>query len=81
VSLAGARTRRALASPLRPGRARAHYKRLNAKVITVDPGEAIVRQRVKDMRQPAMDAVVTRWYRDRRRGGSRPVTTQASRSW
>lgn len=62
-------------------KARARYKRLGARIITVDPGEAIVRQRVRDMRQPAMEAVVTRWYRDRRKGGSRPVTTQASRVW
>ncbi|MFD8404655.1 AAA family ATPase [Streptomyces anulatus] len=62
-------------------KARARYKRLNAKIVTVDPGEAIVRQRVRDMRQPAMDAVVTRWYNDRRKGGSRPVTRQASRTW
>jgi predicted ABC-type ATPase len=62
-------------------KARAHYRRLGAKVITVDPGEHIVRQRVRDMRQPEMEAVVTRWYRDRRKGGSRPVTRQASRPW
>lgn len=62
-------------------KARARYKRLEAKIITVDPGEAIVRQRVRDMRQPAMDAVVTRWYNDRRKGGTRPVTRQASRTW
>jgi predicted kinase len=62
-------------------KARARYKRLGARVVTVDPGESIVRQRVKAMRQPAMEAVVTRWYRDRRQGGSRPVTRQASREW
>lgn len=60
---------------------RAKYKRLGARIVVVDPGEAVVRQRVRDMRQPAMEAVVTRWYRDHRRGGSRPVTAQASRSW
>lgn len=60
---------------------RARYKRLGARIVTVDPGEAIVRQRVRDMRQPAMEAVVTRWYRDHRKGGSRPVTAQASRRW
>lgn len=62
-------------------KARARYKRLGARVITVDPGEAIVRQRVRDMRQPGMEAVVTRWYSEHRKGGSRPVTTQASRVW
>lgn len=62
-------------------KARARYKRLGARIVTVDPGEAVVRQRVRDMRQPAMEAVVTRWYRDRRKGGTRPVTRQASRAW
>lgn len=62
-------------------KARARYKRLGARIVTVDPGEQIVRQRVRDMRQPGMEAVVTRWYRDHRKGGSRPVTRQASRAW
>ncbi|NUP19864.1 MAG: AAA family ATPase [Streptomyces sp.] len=62
-------------------KARARYRRLDAQIITVDPGEDIVRERVAAMRSPAMDAVVTRWYRDYRKGGSRPVTTQASRDW
>lgn len=65
-----------------PGpKARARYRRLGAEIVTVDPGEAIVRERVAAMRSPAMDAVVTRWYRGYRKGGSRPVTTQASRDW
>ncbi|WP_455360010.1 AAA family ATPase [Streptomyces sp. SYSU K21746] len=59
----------------------ARYKRLGARIVVVDPGEAIVRQRVRDMRQTEMEGVVTRWYRDHRRGGSRPVTTQSSRAW
>ncbi|MFI6347265.1 AAA family ATPase [Streptomyces sp. NPDC050560] len=59
----------------------ARYRRHGGKIITVDPGEALVRQRVRDMRHPGMDAVVTRWYRHHRRGGSRPVTGQASRAW
>lgn len=62
-------------------KARARYKRLGARIVVVDPGEAIVRQRVRDMRQPGMEGVVTRWYRDHRKGGSRPVTAQASRQW
>ncbi|MFG2144122.1 AAA family ATPase [Streptomyces sp. NPDC048696] len=62
-------------------KARARYTRLGARIVVIDPGEDIVRRRVRDMRQPAMEAVVTRWYRDRRKGGSRAVTTQASRSW
>lgn len=62
-------------------KARARYRRLGARIVVVDPGEDVVRQRVRDMRQPGMDRVVTRWYQEHRRGGSRPVTRQASREW
>ncbi|MFF4746802.1 AAA family ATPase [Streptomyces sp. NPDC001268] len=62
-------------------KSRAKYKRLGARIVTVDPGEAVVRQRVKDMRQPAMEAVVTRWYQSYRRGGSRALTRQTYRQW
>ncbi|MEU0716828.1 AAA family ATPase [Streptomyces lavendulocolor] len=62
-------------------KARAKYKRLGARIVTVDPGEDIVRERVRLMRQPEMEGVVTRWYRDHRRGDSRPVTRQAMREW
>ena len=62
-------------------KARARYRRLGAEIVTVDPGEAVVRERVAAMRSPAMDGVVTRWYRDYRKGGSRPVTSQTSRDW
>jgi predicted kinase len=63
------------------GKTQAKYKRLGARMVVVDPGERVVRQRVQDMRQPEMERVVTRWYRQHRRGGSRAVTTQASRAW
>jgi len=62
-------------------KARARYRRLGAEIVTVDPGEDVVRERVAAMRSPAMDGVVTRWYRDYRKGGSRPVTSQTSRDW
>lgn len=62
-------------------KARAKYRRLNARIVTVDPGEVEVRRRVKAMRQPAMEAVVTRWYSDYRKGGSRPLTRQTYRQW
>ncbi|REE62136.1 dephospho-CoA kinase [Streptomyces sp. 3212.3] len=62
-------------------KARAKYRRHGARIVVVDPGEDVVRERVKAMRSPAMDRVVTRWYRDYRKGGSRPITTQASRAW
>ncbi|MEU5111700.1 AAA family ATPase [Streptomyces longwoodensis] len=62
-------------------KARARYQRLGARIVVVDPGEDVVRERVRAMRSEGMDRVVTRWYRDYRRGGSRPVTPQASRAW
>lgn len=62
-------------------KARARYRRLRAQIVTVDPGEDVVRERVAAMRSPAMEGVVTRWYGQYRRGGSRPITAQASRDW
>lgn len=61
-------------------KARAKYKRLEARIITVDPGRAIVMQRIEDMRQPGMRAVATRWY-NQRRPQSRSAMPQASRDW
>jgi predicted kinase len=61
--------------------ARARYRRAGARIVVVDPGEETVRERVRAMRSEAMERVVTRWYREYRRGGSRPLTTQASRQW
>lgn len=61
--------------------ARTRYKRLGAEIVTVDPGEAVVRERVAAMRSAAMDRVVSKWYGAYRKGGSRPLTSQASRAW
>jgi hypothetical protein len=61
-------------------KARAKYKRLEARIVTVDPGRDIVMQRVKAMRQPEMERVVTRWY-NARRGQARGAMPQASRVW
>ncbi|WP_371528385.1 ATP-binding protein [Streptomyces sp. NBC_01283] len=47
-------------------KARARYKRLDAKVITVDPGRDVVMQRIEAMRDPAMKRVAARWYNSRR---------------
>ncbi|MFE2699466.1 ATP-binding protein [Streptomyces mirabilis] len=58
----------------------AKYKRLEARIVTVDPGRDIVMQRVKAMRQPEMERVVTRWY-NARRGQTRGAMPQASRVW
>ncbi|MGW4883374.1 hypothetical protein [Streptomyces murinus] len=63
-------------------KALARYQRLTAEVITVDPGKDIVMQRVRDMRDPAMTAVASRWYRQHaRRPHGQPAGRQASRAW
>jgi hypothetical protein len=61
-------------------KALAKYKRLEARIVTVDPGRDIVMQRVKAMRQPEMERVVTRWY-NARRGQPAEAMPQASRAW
>ena len=61
-------------------KALAKYKRLEARIVTVDPGREIVMQRVKAMRQPEMERVVTRWY-NARRGRPPGSMPQASRTW
>jgi hypothetical protein len=59
----------------------ARYRRLDARVIAVDPGRDIVMQRVRDMRDPAMVAVATRWYTRQARAGATALTRQSSRAW
>ncbi|MFD7185501.1 AAA family ATPase [Streptomyces sp. NPDC059904] len=61
-------------------KALAKYKRLEARIVTVDPGREIVMARVKAMRQPEMERVVSRWYNSRR-GQSRGVVFRPSRDW
>ncbi|MFI0548182.1 AAA family ATPase [Streptomyces scabiei] len=62
-------------------KARTRYRELGARIVVCDPGRDVVMQRIEDMRQPEMRAVATRWYDRYRKGGSRPVTVQASRQW
>jgi hypothetical protein len=62
-------------------KALARYRRLDAKVITVDPGRDIVMQRVRDMRHDGMQAVATRWYNQQAKQRTQTVTRQASRAW
>ncbi|MGW7195538.1 AAA family ATPase [Streptomyces chryseus] len=61
-------------------KAMAKYKRLEARIVVVDPGRDVVMQRIEDMRQPGMKAVATRWY-GQRRALSRSAMPQASRDW
>ncbi|GGZ28503.1 hypothetical protein GCM10010387_22460 [Streptomyces inusitatus] len=58
----------------------AKYKRLEARIITVDPGREIVMQRIAAMRSPAMERVAGRWY-GQRRAPSPSAMPQASRAW
>ena len=46
-------------------KALARYKRLDAKVIAVDPGRSVVMQRIEAMRDPEMRRVASRWYNSR----------------
>ncbi|MFC8277199.1 AAA family ATPase [Streptomyces sp. NPDC057271] len=56
------------------------YKRLDAQIVTVDPGQDIVMQRIEAMRDPDMRRVATRWYRHRPQA-TRESMPQASRPW
>ncbi|WP_406056245.1 hypothetical protein OG462_09125 [Streptomyces sp. NBC_01077] len=58
----------------------ARYKRLDAKVVAVDPGQDIVMSRIEAMRSPEMKAVATKWYRQRARL-PRLAMPQTSRDW
>jgi hypothetical protein len=61
-------------------KALAKYKRLDARIVTVDPGQEIVMARIEAMRDPDMRRVATRWYRQRPRA-SQGAMPQASRAW
>lgn len=61
-------------------KALAKYKRLEARIVTVDPGREIVMQRIEAMRQPEMKRVASRWY-NARRGQSHGAMPQTSRAW
>lgn len=57
------------------------YRHYNAKVVTVDPGEAVVRQRARAMRGPGIGAVITRWYAERKRSVVGAAVGAPSREW
>lgn len=61
-------------------KARAKYKRLEARIVVVDPGRDVVMQRIEAMRDPEMKRVAARWYNGRR-GQSHGAMPQASRAW
>jgi adenylate kinase family enzyme len=64
-------------------KALARYRRLNARVVEIDPGKDVVMQRVAAMRRPGMTGVVTRWYASRgeRSSATQRVGSQSSRVW
>lgn len=59
----------------------ARYRRLKAKVVAVDPGRAVVMQRIRDMRSPELAAVATRWYRSKAKAAAETTSRQSSRHW
>ncbi|MFF3857551.1 AAA family ATPase [Micromonospora sp. NPDC002575] len=61
-------------------KALAKYKRLGARIVTVDPGRDIVMQRIDAMRDPDMHRVATRWY-NARKALPHEAMPQASRAW
>ncbi|MFE9432165.1 AAA family ATPase [Streptomyces sp. NPDC006640] len=61
-------------------KALAKYKRLQARIVVVDPGESIIMNRIEAMRDPAMRRVATRWYNARRKI-PRDVTAGATLTW
>lgn len=61
-------------------KALAKYKRLDARVVAVDPGRDIVMARIEAMRSPEMTRVASRWYAQRRRV-SQAAMPQTSRQW
>lgn len=64
-----------------PGaKAMAKYKRLEARIITVDPGRDVVMERIDALRKPALRAVATRWYAARPTQ-SHTAMPQATRAW
>ena len=61
-------------------KAMAKYKRLEGRIITVDPGRDIAMQRIEAMRDPDMRRVASRWYSQRPKQ-SPAAMPQASRAW
>jgi predicted kinase len=62
------------------GKALARYKRLGARIVTVDPGRDVVMQRIEAMRDQDMQRVATRWYNNRP-ASSPSAMPQTSRPW
>jgi dephospho-CoA kinase len=61
-------------------KAMAKYKRLDARIVAVDPGRDIVMARIEAMRSVEMKRVASRWY-SQRKSLPRSVMPQTSRQW
>ncbi|MGW2226804.1 hypothetical protein [Streptomyces formicae] len=61
-------------------KALAKYKRMDAKVIAIDPGRDIVMQRIAAMRDPEMRRVASRWYGSRKTR-AQTVVRQSPLTW
>ncbi|WP_330348160.1 AAA family ATPase [Streptomyces sp. NBC_00582] len=59
----------------------ARYARLDAQIVTVDPGRDIVMERIAAMRDPEMRRVASRWYGQRPASSAPGPMPQASRHW
>ncbi|TXS20215.1 hypothetical protein EAO70_09395 [Streptomyces sp. adm13(2018)] len=59
------------------------YKRLKARIITVDPGQDVIMTRIEAMRSPEMKRVASRWYQERHtlKGASRSAMPQSTGRW
>jgi hypothetical protein len=51
----------------------ARYKRMDATIISVDPGRDIVMKRIEAMRDPEMRRVASRWYRQKKAPEAKPA--------
>ncbi|WP_329292863.1 AAA family ATPase [Streptomyces pseudovenezuelae] len=58
----------------------ARYRRMDARIVTVDPGREIVMKRIEAMRDTDMQRVASRWY-NARRPTPHVVTYTPSRDW
>ncbi|MFB7711597.1 MULTISPECIES: AAA family ATPase [unclassified Streptomyces] len=61
-------------------KARAKYKRLDARIVTVDPGKQVVMQRIEAMRDPEMRRVASRWY-NARPAAAHVIARQSPLDW
>jgi hypothetical protein len=61
-------------------KALAKYKRLDARIVVVDPGREVTMQRIAAMRDTDMQRVATRWYNSRP-NASPGAMPQTSRTW